>query len=231
MKRQNLQLLIVAFLLSGLINSQANAQSIMVGAKAGLNYSSVAKDYLDTYDFRTGNNYGLFGEISLPDLPVSFTIEAQYATFGSNNIDPDLIYYENSPLLNIPGEGEITNSHIDFTGIEIPVMVNFNLPVETLNPKIYAGASYNYLLASYNTNEFQSGSKSKAEVTERISSYDYGALLGVGGHIDVAMIAITYDVRYRMGFADLNNVQYKPTFTSHSWQAMVGIGYRFGSGE
>ncbi len=227
MKRQYVQLLIVVFLLSGFISSQANAQSLLVGAKAGLNYSSIAKDYFKTYDFRTGSTYGIFGELSLPDLPVSFTVEVHYATIGANNVDPEDIYYdfelEDGRPLSL-----ISESNLSFKSLEVPVIINYNLPLaEDLHPKLYAGFVYDYILKiGDNAESINEKPLSYEYIDKRKSVADYGALLGIGGYYDISMLSITYDIRYSMGYSDLLNARNISKLTSHSWQAMVGVGYK-----
>lgn len=207
---------------------QSKAQNILLGAKAGINQSTIALNYTDIYDFRMGENLGLFAEFQTDALPFNITAEFHYMIFGANNIEQTLIYYADSPILDL----SIENSHFYFNSFEVPLMVKFNLPfIEALNPQFYVGGAYNYIYTAYTQNEYENEEVSDAEITPRIKANDYSGLAGIGGFIDIGDFAITYDVRYRMGFSNLNNVVGYNEFTAHSLQFMVGFGYRIGFGS
>ncbi len=208
--------------------NKSTAQDIFAGAKAGLNYSSIALNYFEVYDYRMGNSAGLFAEYQSDDLPFNVGVEVHYMIFGSNNIEPTLIYNLNSPIFNTP----IENSHFYFNSFEVPLLIKFKLPfMEGINPQFYLGGMYSYIYSAYNRNIFEDDKSSDAEITERIKANDYGALAGIGGAIDIGDFSITYDARYRMGFRNINNVVNYTEFTAHSLQFMVGMGYSFGFGS
>jgi hypothetical protein len=213
----------IAFLLAAFtMVNHTKAQNLMAGIKGGMNYSSVSLDYFDTYDFRLGNNLGIFAQFQSSSLPFKIAAEVQYSKIGANNIDPTLVYYRESPLLDMP----IQKSHFIFNSIEAPLMLKFELPLlNDLNPHAYIGGAYNYIFSAYNRNEFEENQINDAEITQRIKANDYSALVGLGGSINMEQFAITYDLRYRMGLNTINNVVGYPQFNAHSWQAMIGVGY------
>lgn len=222
-------LAVVGALLFTLV-SPAKGQSLKVGAKGGYNVSTVALDYTKIYDFRGGYNGGIFGEYQFEGMPLSVALEAHFMEYGANNIEPTLIYYSESPFLDMPLE----KSHFRFRSIEVPLLVKYHLPfLEAVSPGIYVGPSYNYLFQTDNLNEFEGDETSTADIDERIMNQDVAGIAGLSGEIDMAPFAITFDVRYRMGFRNLNNVSGYPEFTAQSWQFMAGLAYNidWGSGE
>jgi len=203
----------------------AKGQSLKMGAKGGYNVSTVALDYTEIYDFRGGYNAGIFAEYTFGNLPLSVALEGYYMEYGANNIDPGLIYYEDSPLLDMPME----TSHFRFRSFEVPLLVKYHLPfLESISPGIYLGSSFNIIRQADNLNEFEDNQLSAAEIDQRIMNYDISGIAGLSTEIDIAPFALTFDVRYRMGIRDLNNVSGYPEFTAQSWQFMAGFAYDLG---
>jgi len=213
--------------------NQAKSQDIIVGAKTGLNYSTIALDYFDSYNLKRGWNFAIYGEYSLNEIlgmPLAVSLELHYLKYGADNIEPTLVYSPDSPLLTTT---PIENSHFYFNSMDFPLLVKYDLPfVEFLSPDVYLGASYNYIFSTYNENYFTEDRFAEANISERIRQYNISGLVGLGASMDIGPVAITADLRYQMGLRDMNNVVNHPDFTSHSLQLMAGVAYYIsGSGE
>lgn len=212
---------------------KTHAQKFIVGAKGGLNFSNIATNSTH-YDLRAGYNAGLSFEYRpVESLPISVALEAHYLTYGANKIEKRLLFDEEEILDDYWFNEFYKNTNVRFKTFDIPLLVKFHIPVmDKFSPKIYVGSSFTYILMADAIQEYEivvdQTSENKYEITERIAESAFAGIVGLGGKMDISLIAITFDVRYRMGFTDLNNYVGKANFKSHSMHVMLGVAYSFG---
>ena len=209
------------------------AQKFIVGAKGGLNFSNIATNST-FYDLRTGYNAGLSFEYKpIESLPISIALEGHYMTFGANNIEKWLLFDEEEIFDDYWFNEYYKNTNVRFNTIDIPLLIKFHVPIiDKFSPTIYVGSSYTYIIKAYAIQEYEividQTSENKYEITERVAESAFTGIVGLGSKMDISFIAITLDVRYSMGFNDLNNYVGKANFKSHSMHVMLGVAYSFG---
>lgn len=230
MRKKVLFILPVFTIILALSIGKTQAQKLLVGAKGGLNYSTTATNST-YYDLRSGYNAGLFAEFKpMESLPISFALEVHYLTFGANKIEKGLLFDENEPLYDYWFNQYYKNTNIRFNSIDIPLLVKLNLPImDKLSPSIYIGSSYTYILKTDAINEYEKNidqtSENKFDINDRVVESTYSGIIGLGSKIDMSLLVLTIDVRYRMGFGGLNNYLGKTDFNSRSLQVMIGVAY------
>ena len=212
---------------------KTHAQQFVVGAKGGFNYSNIATNST-CYDLRTGYNTGLSFEYKpIGSLPISVVLEGHYLTYGSNKIEKRLLFDEEEILDDYWFNEFYKNTNVRFKTIDIPLLIKFHIPVlNKFSPSIYVGSSFAYIIKADAIQEYEivvdQTSENEYDITERVAGSAFTGIVGLGSKIDISAIAITLDVRYRMGLTDLNNYVGKANFKSNSVHIMFGVAYSFG---
>ncbi len=213
---------------------KTHAQKFIVGAKGGLNFSNIATNST-YYDLRAGYNFGLSFEYKpLESLPISVVLEGHYLTYGANKIEKRLLFDEEEILYDYWFNEYYKNTDVRFITIDIPLLIKYPIPfLDKFSPSIYVGSSFTHIIKADAIREYEivvdQTSENKYEITERVAETAFSGIVGLGGKIDMSPIVITFDIRYRMGFTDLNNYTGKADFKSHSVHVMFGVAYPFGS--
>lgn len=212
---------------------KTHAQDLLVGAKVGLNFSNIATNSTH-YNLRTGNNTGIFAEFQpILSLPISVALEVHYLTYGANKIEKRLLFDENEIFDDYWFNKYYKKTNLRFKTIDIPLLIKFHIPImDKFSPTIYVGSSFTYIIKADAIREYEivvdQTSENKYEITERVAESAFTGIVGLGSKIDMSPIVITFDVRYRKGFTDLNNYTGKADFKSHSVHVMLGVAYPLG---
>ncbi len=170
-----------------------NAQ-ITVGARGGLNLSSLRGDDVEDLDGTTGFHFGAFADFGVSDV---FSVQ------------PEILLSQKGAE---ESEGDATLS-INLSYLEIPVLAKVRIPT--------AGQVGGHLLAgpavSFETGCEVEGSGGGVTATvdcddpefdgglER-KSVDFGAMFGGGVSVDVGTVVVTFETRYNLGLIDINDV-------------------------
>jgi opacity protein-like surface antigen len=198
-------LLIVVVTLLGLGN--ANAQEVKLGAKLGLNLSSLRSDM--DFDSKIGFNLGVFAEINLSDKLI-FQPELLYSTQGAS--------FEQSFDSN---SFKVTNS-VDY--LNIPLILKYGVTDKLF---LEFGPQLGFLLSGESKYEETFGGETTSEtedIKEFTNSIDFGLNFGVS--FDIAeniMIA----ARYNLGLSNIIDEEDSDDEKLQNSVFSLSLGYRF----
>ena len=177
------KLLLLTMLAVGFV-SMSNAQGIKVGAKAGLNLSTINGDDLDDAESLIGFHLGAVAEISIADK-FSFQPELLFSTQG--------VKFEES------GEGYTYESKTKLNYLNIPLMAKFYI-IEGLS--IEAGPQVGFLMSAKakgeETDSFGGVTETfeyDEDIKDDIKGTDIGINVGAGYKLDSGLF---FNARYNI---------------------------------
>lgn len=187
--------LLPIFLLFIFIGTTVKAQeSVLFGAKAGVNFTNMNSDSFSESNTMTGLNLGLLAEITLTNK-FSLQPEVLYSTHGT---DADILQY---------GGGPISREYI-LEYIQVPVLAKLFL-TESLS--LEAGPSFNFLV----------NGKLDGEESDFGSSFEFGGALGASYKFGGSFFG---SVRYMHGITDaFDGDNYDYNKTNYGFQVGVGF--------
>jgi hypothetical protein len=172
----------------------AAQESVLFGAKAGINFTNMTSDSFSDNNTKTGIHLGLVAEIPLSNR-FSIQPEVLYAQQGTS---ADVIMIGSGP--------KKTEYKLDY--IQLAVLAKIYL---TESISIEAGPSFNFLV-----NEEISG-----EQTDCGSSFEFSGAIGASYKFRGGFFG---NLRYIKGFSDaLNSENYANTYKNSAFQLGVGF--------
>jgi hypothetical protein len=208
-----------------LCTSGAFAQ-VIVGAKVGANLNQFSQP-----GTTVGVNAGAYVAYqATPFLNVRF--EPHYSQEGGARPDYSRDYSDISDnIANV----HFINPSVLFHNVQVPLLLEFTLPEfseETIRPKLILGGSYGFMASAVETHtkryEFieSSGSSSSLDpladeppamidvayqrenVTDNYARNQWSLWFGMGLDFEAGDRSFSFDVRYRRGLNDLNNLRF-----------------------
>jgi hypothetical protein len=152
-----------------------NAQ-IAFGAKAGVNFSDITDEKVDSFDGRTSFHFGAVAEIEISEK-FSFQPELLFSSQGSK-------YSEDF-------EGEDFEGEVKVNYLNVPLMAKYYV---TEGLSIEAGPQIGFLLSA--TDEYED---EEDDIDEFLKSTDFGLNLGLGYKLDSGLF---FNARYNLGLSD-----------------------------
>jgi hypothetical protein len=233
----SISILLLLFIGTGKILAQrGSGGSFSLGIKAGLsNGQLMGKNFVEISGTRHGLNAGLYANLGVSEY-LDICLEALYIRSGAIKMDPGYLYFDANQVFT----DKIVNSDITTNSVNFPLLLAFTLPVlgGDVKPRVYLGGDFNLNFASSSLNTtalVRDGityySQTSENLGDRIKSNDFGAIAGTGFSFTQKSLSYLFDVRYRMGFANLNatsksafiNSRFSNTIISTSF----GIAYNF----
>jgi len=225
---RRLRLVVILFLIFGggiPLKSQV-LSNLEFGANLGTSLGTVAIDYTDFSKLKPGYTYGIYARYAIAD-PLSVSLGLNFSLQGAKEIDPFLLYSEQSPLVL-----EENRMDLLFNSLSLPLLFNVLInPESSLGLKVIAGSSVNFLnkarTLSYNQTKIVNDMpyQTTNDVTDRVKRTTYMGIIGVGTQIDADPIIIGADLTYQMGLRNINNVIGNPYFYSNQIVLSISIGY------
>lgn len=183
------------------------AQDIRFGVRGGINFTTPSFEVTDatgtfTPDTKNGTSFylGGLGELSLNSVSDKFILE-----FGLNYAKNTFDYKKDFKFRTLS-----TNQ------INIPILLKY----EAVEKAFIKGGLYgSFIVSAENERDGTS-----TDVSDEISSFDYGLLLGAEYNLDNG---IFFEAMYNLGFADLskNDGSNKIVIKNRGFQ--IGLGYKF----
>lgn len=155
--------------------ASVNAQ-IAFGAKAGVNFSDITGENVDSFDGRTSFHFGVVAEIEISEK-FSFQPELLFSSQGSD-------YSEDF-------EGDDFEGTVKVNYLNVPLMAKYYV-AEGLS--IEAGPQIGFLLSA--TDEYED---EEDDIDEFLKSTDFGLNLGLGYKLDSGLF---FNARYNLGLSD-----------------------------
>jgi Outer membrane protein beta-barrel domain len=205
--------LILSVFLIGVLITSANAQ-ISIGAQTGVNLNQFTMP-----GSTIGVNVGAFGTYKfLPFLTAKLEINYSQEGGGRQNYFLPL----NDPrLADIAGnisQLNYINPYVYIHNLQVPLLVELSLPEfaeASVMPKLILGGSYSYMLSANELHTkqfiFQNGTFAdvpylKEDVTSNYVASQFSLIAGMGIQFKGEKRDFSFDIRYRQGITQLNNV-------------------------
>lgn len=183
------------------VSAQDDEARYSYGAKGGIAVSSFSNNVPHTGS-RVGFMIGAFGTYVL-NPTLTLQTEINYLQQGGT-----LLTYRDETRFGAPANFftvNQTHSNVTLHTIEIPIMVQYQIPISDLPVKVYAGPSASYLLSATDnferTGETSTGllvtATGREEVKSLYESFQFGINAGLGFYIPYGGKTIFLDARYR----------------------------------
>jgi hypothetical protein len=157
------------------VSITAKAQ-FSLGIKGGVNFSKINTDNLSS-STRTGYQAGLFARIG-----------------GGLYVQPEM--YLSGTGSNFHSDDNSVSGHVNFTNLNIPVLIGKRFGTGSANFRIMAGPIYTSVLS-------HSLSQSISDAYHDFGKYNNGTL-GYQAGIGVDILGLTTDLRYEGGLTKIN---------------------------
>ena len=199
-----------------------------VGITASGVKSTIAVDYSDFYNWKTGFSTGLYVKYRLAD-PIAISLGTIYSRRGAKEINPHLVYSDESPYAD-------TENRMDFifNSIDMPLLAHIYITSGgSLELKVITGFSADFNKVAYTQlfNENQTDFlitipyKTVDDISDRIMRTSFSGVLGVGADIDAAPIVLGLNLSYQMGLKNMNNVNGGQFFYNNYLALTLNVGY------
>lgn len=146
------------------------------GAKAGVNFSDITGEKVDSFSGRTSLHVGVVAEIMVSDM---FAVQ------------PELLYSSQGSDYDESDEGFDVSGTVKVDYLNIPVMAKYYV-VEGFS--IEAGPQIGFLLSA--TDEYDN---EEDDIKEFLKGTDFGVNLGVGYKLENGL---NFGARYNLGLSD-----------------------------
>jgi hypothetical protein len=213
----------------------AYSQQITIGAKTGINLNQFSQP-----GTTVGPNVGIYGSYQV--LPfVRLKLEPQYSQEGGGR--PDYARNYSSISDNVSSITFI-NPSVRFHNIQVPLLAEITLPEfadEAIAPKLILGASYAMAISSMeqHTKRYTfidsslpgtdpsaqlDVSYQRENVIDNYKRNQFSLWLGMGIDFKTASRTMSFDVRYRQGITDLNQLRFASPGNSNGTFGVPGTG-------
>jgi hypothetical protein len=203
-----------------IMSGQAQAQNMRAGINAGVDFASLGGDIDELVGVsaktKTGFSAGAFFGVDVSSM-FRLQLNGQYVQKGAK-------FEEGGATLTF-----------DVSYIELLLPVTFLIPIEnsSITPRIYAGPSLAFEMSCDLKAEFDGQSETESctdAIGNPTNSTDYGVFFGAGVDFGLGSGALTLDVLYNLGLADLNeSVAENETVKSRNIQILLGYAFLFGN--
>lgn len=216
--------LVFAVAAVALFTSQAQAQGVTYGLKAGLNLANVTikSASTDMPDFKSqiGGVEGIF---------VNFKL-------GAVSIQPELLYSQRGTKWTEDEEVgvAILTGHMRITSLELPILVKYNFLSGAVRPFVLAGPSISYLLSArwqYNVHYYTSGYTDYSyaySMTDDLKKIALAGVFGIGADYHVSKYVFSLEARYHLGLTNVIKDTEDSDVTSakhKGFTVLIGFGF------
>lgn len=221
---------LIAFLCNVMILNFTHAQEtsfgkpISFGGKIGPAFSNFGKNFQNQFDPKMGIAVGGFANVEF---------------FDGISVMPELLYQQLGAVNAVQKFGTVTNwtiygpTNYTIHNIEAPILISI-APMgysEKIVPRIFVGNSFGYLIkASANYRVYHNTNPDiytyrRDDVTKEFSKLDLAAVFGFGINFKSDPVVYTFDIRYRMGYKNINAVYKHDEYTNNCVNVMFGVGF------
>jgi Outer membrane protein beta-barrel domain len=196
------------------MSSAVHAQ-ISVGAVTGVNLNQFTMP-----GTTIGLNVGAYGAYKITPF-LSGRLEITYSQEGGGRQDYSIPL--NDPrLANIAGnlsEVNLINPYVYFHNLNVPLMAELTLPEfaeQSVKPKLLLGGSFAYMFSAnelhtkqyiFNDNTFSNIPYLREDVGSNYAAAQFSILAGLGFDFKTDKRNFAFDIRYRQGMTQLNDVK------------------------
>lgn len=209
-----LKLLLLASVFTVAMSGAVHAQ-ISVGALAGVNLNQFTMP-----GTTIGLNVGAYGAYQVTPF-LTGRLEITYSQEGGGRQDYS-IPLDDPRLANIAGnlsQVNFINPYVYFHNLNVPLMFELTLPEfaeQTVKPKLLLGGSFAYMFSAnelhtkqyiFSDNTFTNIPYLREDVSSNYVASQFSILAGLGVDFKTEKRNFSFDIRYRQGMTQLNNVK------------------------
>jgi len=187
-----------------------SAADMSVGIKGAFNLASTwGEDELDLSGLSGLEDVGLsvdMKKVMKPGLILGVFLETRLT--DNFSVQPEVMYTSKGMKYEMDMMGITATSAVNFSYLEIPVLLKLNLPLGVAVPNIYAGPAVAFRIGTSGYAE-AAGTKENMDdesidmIKENTSGFDFGLAMGGGCNFVAGPGAIVLDIRYTLGFLKL----------------------------
>lgn len=183
--------------------------TLMLGAKTGVTSSRFFGAYVNDGALKLGYHVGLFTQYAVGG-GLAVNLDINYSLLGAANVQADLFFALENRVNTVP----FVSSDISVHALNVPLYVSYTIPGidGSVSPYISFGCDFNFNLASYsvNTSAYLSDGNiykftTKTDLGGKVKLFDPGILAGTGFIFYGSPFTYVFDVRYKIGLANINN--------------------------
>ena len=180
------------------LNAQVN-----FGAKAGVNFSDITGDDVDSFTGRTAFHVGVVAEIMVSDM---FAVQ------------PELLYSAQGSDYEEDFEGETYEGEVPVDYLNIPIMAK--LYVGEGGFSVEAGPQIGLLLSAKDKGEGY-----EEDIKDQVKGTDFGVNFGLGYKLENGL---NFGARYNLGLTDVNDSETLDSGSEYKNSVIqVSVGYFF----
>lgn len=206
------------------------------GFRAGVSSSAFSQDYRSFTKQSYGVVAGAFICFNFTNF-LGLSVEPMYAQEGANQLNPAYIYYSSSITLN---QEEKVNSNVTLHNLEVPVLLNFTIPVElAIKPRFLIGGSFDYIYKAYTRDLIHDlsydvvlSNRGLEDITSSLEYFNYCVIAGAGLDFETETLNYSLSVRYKVGLQPVSNLATlnvdntgKDDFSYNSLHILFGVSF------
>ena len=178
------------------MTATASAQDLTLGFSAGASASKVRSSEITSSDFRAGPVFGAhFGVRFAEEWALAFQGNwVQKGAKNANGVDVKLGYFD------------------------MPVLVSFILPAESVEIGFFSGGSFNLSLTCDRADTGQALGACSPTGVESVKNFEFAIPFGVGVAFNLGGSQLVFDLRYDLG---LSSVLEGDSFKNSVFKAMT----------
>jgi len=190
---------------------QMNGVDFKPGVRAGVDFMTAGGDDApDDADRRTGFLAGAFVEVEFG---------------GPFALQPELLYTQKGWSREGDVRGTTITSTVKLDYIEIPVLAKFQLPLGgPFSPSLFAGPAVGFNASA--EREVEGGGQSQTnDISDQVSSTEFGLVFGVGGDFGIGAGTITVDARYNLGLTSVDDTDADASVSNQGFMITAGFAF------
>ncbi len=204
-----------AFLaLAAFMPRPASAASIDLGVKGGFSLSNLKWTGGGPSDDYCNLNKPVFGAFLAFNLNQTFAVQ------------PEIYLWQGGACWEEEFEGTEYRADMIFSYIHVPVLAKVHLVKEgKIRPILFAGPAVSFLTKAVEKFYEDGVLEEEMDVKEFLKSTDISAVFGGGLEFYLNKIMLVLDVRYNLGFTNINNKGEETSIKNKAIMIMAGIGF------
>jgi hypothetical protein len=192
----------------------ASAASIDLGFKGGLSLSNLNWTGGGPADEYCNLNKPVFGAF------LAFNLDPTFA------VQPEVYLWQGGACWEEEYEGYEYRADLIFTYIHVPVLAKVHLIKEgKVRPILFAGPAVSFLTKAVQKFYEDGVLMEEDDIKEYLKGTDISAVLGGGLELTLSKIMLVLDVRYNLGFTNINNKGDETSIKNKAIMIMAGIGF------
>ncbi len=201
-------------LLAAFMPRPATAASIDLGVKGGLALSNLRWTGEGPEEGWCNLTKPVFGVFAAFNLSQTFAIQ------------PELYLWMAGAQIEDSFEGDTFKMQFLFNYLHIPVLAKVHLIKEgKVRPILFAGPAFSFLMTAKQKAWYNGSPKGEEDVKEYLKSTDLSAVFGGGLEFYLNKIMLVLDVRYNLGFTNIDKESEDTTIKNKAIMIMAGIGF------